>query len=120
MDINTITHNIKHSTNAEENSCHKPIIESYVDDSYGTIVSDEQHIWNEVEKYIRKINEYYNNNGLINNISKTNIMIITRNNQLKKHKLILDEKKVGQLVAAKILGNTFNDTLTWAHHKDKC
>ena len=59
MDITSITHEKKHSDNYKENNCNSPKIESYVDDTYGIITENKWNIWQNINKYINKINNYY-------------------------------------------------------------
>ena len=41
-------------------------------------------IWKKVQNYVNNVESYYISNQLINNVSKTNVMIITKDKNAKK------------------------------------
>ena len=95
LDINYTSHTINHIRNVHENSCRQTKIEGYVDDMYGTLQGTVHNIWDNIKSYVTKINNYYKNNYLINNIEKTQIMLITANQALKETKISLNNKSIG-------------------------
>ena len=82
-----LSHNTPHNSNFSYNSCNKPRIQNYIDDTYGVIKSTDEKVWKDIAEYINRVNIYYNNNKLINNKIKTKIMILTKNSQIKKKAL---------------------------------
>ena len=120
LDIEQIAHTNNHRNNTDYNKCKGDHIEAYVDDAYGIIISNDYTLWKNIERYIQRINEYYTANKLINNVSKTNIMIITKNHKLKYNEsLTLDGKIVGHKSKIKILGTIMNDKLDWSDQVTK-
>ena len=83
LDIIFVSHNIPHKNHYNYNKCNNPNIQGYVDDSFGIIVYSEVKIWKTVQNYILAINKYYSNNKLINNVSKSKIMFISNNKNIK-------------------------------------
>ena len=67
-------------------------------------------------KYITKVNNYYNDNKLINNKAKTKIMILTNNNKVKTDKINVNNTQIVNSSSIKILGTVFNDQLDWSTH----
>ena len=116
LDINSITHEKKHKNNISEYKCHKPKIDAFVDDTYGVIRTNENNVWNDIKEYTMKLNSYYTNNRLMNNINKTNIMIITKQNNINNGSINIDDKIIKHVPRVKILGTTFNDCLDWSDH----
>ena len=111
LDINKIKHEVKHQNNISEYECKQTKIEAFVDDTYGIIKSNKNEIWKNIESYVFKLNFYYINNGLKNNISKTNMMLITKKNHLKTGSIVLENEIIKHSQNIKVLGTTFNNVL---------
>ena len=58
------------------------MIECYIDDAFRIIEDQDHKLWNRITKHIKTINNYYNNNRLLNNIEKTKVMLITKDKKL--------------------------------------
>ena len=116
LDIVFVNHNISHKNHINYNRCNNPNIQSYVDDSFGIIVDTDINILRSINKYIININNYYTNNKLLNNVSKSNIMFITKNNNLKKLNISINNINFKHTNNIKILGTTINDNLDWSSH----
>ena len=84
IDIHGTTHKFKHTSNLNIHKCNSPTIEAYIDDAFSIIKGTKDDIWIKIKKYTVQINEYYTNNGLINNIDKTNDMLISKDNPTLK------------------------------------
>ena len=105
LDITSITHETNHKDNYCESKCKNPIIEIYIDDTYGTLEDNNNDIWEKVKKYIKKVNEYYVNDKLINNISKTNVMIVSKNQDTKSKIIKIDENEIKHSKTTKNIRN---------------
>ena len=70
LDMNNMTHEKIHETDLEYNKCQSPNNTIYVDDCYGIVVGNDENIWREIQKYILKMNHYYNSNKIIMNVKK--------------------------------------------------
>ena len=116
LDISNVTHINTHKHNINEYRCGAPKIEIYIDDAYATISSNPNNIWKEIENYIKKMNQYYTNNLLINNLDKTKIMLITNSKDAKDKSIKLENKNITHSKTIKILGTTFNESLNWDNH----
>ena len=116
LDICSTNHSKKHENNISEKNCSKPKSSAYVDDIYGIIIANEDQIWKESLKYINNLNKYFKNNKLINNITKTKIMIISRNNFFYKNSITVEKKEITHSPTIKILGTILNEEMTWSNH----
>ena len=87
-----------------------------MDDTYGTLHGTEHNIWDQIKSYITKINNYFKNNYLINNIDKTQIMLIMKNQALKEINIKLNDTSISHSKKVKVLGTTFNENLNWKDH----
>ena len=110
--IGYTTHSNKHKHNINEYKCGDPKLEIYIEDVYATISGEVDNIWKNIEKYIAKINKYYINNLLVNNLAKMKIMIISNKQDIKSKHIKLEDKLIGHSKTIKILGTTLNDELT--------
>merc|ERR1712055_269213 len=70
LDITSTGHTKNHQNNISEKNCTAPKSTAYVDDVYGIIKAPEDQIWEKTQQYINKLNNYFKNNKLINNIKK--------------------------------------------------
>ena len=62
------------------------------------------------------MNTFFNDNKLKNNLDKTKIMILSKNNELKKGSITLDGKIISHSTSLVILGTRFNQNLEWSDH----
>ena len=74
-------------------TCSQPKMEIYVNDAYSSVSGQDNTIWKNVSQYVHKLNEYYINNKLINNLQKTKIMLISNNEKTKAETIELENKK---------------------------
>ena len=102
-----------HKDNFNEFKCKNVKIESYVGDAYGVVITEKNKIWQKTSEYITKINKYYINNKLINNVGKTNVMIISNDEALKLQQIKMNDKIIKHSEVITILGMNFNDKLNW-------
>ena len=86
---------------------------TYVDDCFSVITSNKNKLWNKIEDYIKKMNNYYLNNRLQMNIKKTLVMIISNMKEEHEEQLIIYGNVIKHNNMIKILGITFNDQLNW-------
>ena len=117
LDIVFVNHNISHKNHINYNRCNNSNIQSYVDDSFGIIVDTyNKNILRSINNYIININNYQTNNKLLNHISKSNIMFITNNNNLKKHNISINNINFKHNSNIKLLVSIINDNLDWSSH----
>ena len=70
-DMSSVGHNKSHINNSSYNNCKRANINTFVDDCYSTIMTDNKdEIWNLITEYVKRMNRYYTNNCLKNNIKK--------------------------------------------------
>ena len=86
---------MKKTTETTENKCNRDKIETYVDDTFGIVSTKPQNMWTKIREYVRNVENYYTNNQLINNISKTTVMIISKDNSIEKLTIELDKQNIG-------------------------
>ena len=94
LDMTHINHKVKHENNFEYNKCRNIQSNTYVDDCFSTIESDEINIWNDVEKYIRNMESYYTANKLKINTEKTKILIVMRGGKTVNGQIVMKNKIV--------------------------
>ena len=90
LDMHYRTHPMKHSNHSEYSKCKNIYMNTFVDDVYSIIESTDKEIWNKVEKYIRIMNQYYIDNRLQINVTKTNVMIITNSKETRDKEINID------------------------------
>ena len=84
LDMNSISHTKRHNNHSSYNNCPNPNINTFVDDCYGTLETDDQNeIWDKIIMFITNMNQYYTNNALMNNIKKTKVLLITDDQDIK-------------------------------------
>ncbi len=108
------THRKNHKNHREYSKCNQPQICTFVDDSFGIIVvKKNEKLLEQIEKYTLRMNDYFNNNSLKNNIEKTNIMIVSKNKQLLEGSMTIEKFKIKNKKTIKILGTIVNNKLNW-------
>ena len=70
LDMHQQSHILKHKSHREYLECKNPSINVYVDDCFGIIKTENRNIWKLIDKYIRRLNDYYINNKLQMNVKK--------------------------------------------------
>ena len=70
LDMHAITHSKIHSNNKEYFTCKNPKSIVFVDDIYTILQTKDNNILDHIEKYIIKMESYYNSNGLVMNIKQ--------------------------------------------------
>ena len=105
-------------------SCGKTI--SYADDTTLIVTgSNIDDVRNNLDTSLKDCVEWFNNNRLVINTSKTNTMVITNNVQLRNLEnnplVMIDDKYIPRVPELKILGILIDESLSWnAHIKYLC
>ena len=82
LDAHHQSHCYKHNTHKEYIHCQNTEINIYVDDVYGIVVENKDRkipdLWKDIDEFIRKMELYYNSNGLSINVSKTQMVVYSK------------------------------------------
>ena len=113
LDMVHINHKIKHENNFEYDRCRNTQSNTYVDDCFSTIESDQKNIWIDIEAYIRKMETYYTSNKLKINTEKTKILIMTKGGKSVDGQIVMNKEIVKNVRTIKVLGTIFNQNLNW-------
>ena len=116
LDLPHITHDQNHGSHDEYYECNMTNIRVFVDDSYGIVKRKTINIWNDIELFIKLVNQYYISNDLVMNIDKTSVMIISHDEVIKSQFITIDNNKIENRRTIKILGTVFNNKLDWSDH----
>ena len=117
LDMNSLSHKKRHKNHSSYNICPNPNINTFVDDCFATIeTNDKNEIWNKIINFIKSMNQYYTNNSLMNNIKKTKILIITENKEIKEMEMKIENILLKHTGTIKILGTVISDDLKWNVH----
>ena len=100
-------------------SCGKTI--SYADDTTLIVTgSNIDDVRNNLDTSLKDCVEWFNNNRLVINTSKTNTMVITNNVQLRNLEnnplVMIDDKYIPRVPELKILGILIDESLSWNAH----
>ena len=77
------------------------------------INSKPNTIWKDISEFTNKMNQYFTSNRLKNNITKTKIMIVSEDKNVKLENICIDNVVIKNSNSLKILGTTYNDKLNW-------
>ena len=116
LDMAMQTHNLKHNNHSEYSKCLNHFMNTYVDDCFALIRTENNNLWQKIEEYIVKMNLYYINNELQINVSKTNVMVISDNEEDNNNNITIEGNKIENCQKIKILGTTLNPKLNWNDH----
>lgn len=119
LDMPNQTHKVLHSNHSEYTKCKNTGITTYVDDCYAIIVENENDIWKDIKVYINKMNSYYINNQLQNNIKKTLVMIVSNDKEKLKGVIEINDNKIENKEEITILGTVISNKLNWNSHINK-
>ena len=108
-------------TNSLSNDLQKYKLSSYADDSQIIISADSpKKMKEEIEEVLKIAQQWYTSHSLLNNLTKTEIMIITSKKQQKKYKELEYEitengetKKIKGTTNMKVLGVWLDEDLKW-------
>ena len=120
LDLPAIFHEEMHNPKDEMN-CKGTKAKTFVDDAILTTTQGQhKDITQAIETTIEKMENYMKSNKLCLNKDKTKVMILTKNDNLKKNfKMVVQEKTITHQKNLKILGNIFNENLDWNDHVNK-
>ena len=120
LDLPSIFHNGRHNPQ-EQMECKRTNLETYVDDNYLTVTTQDKGTLNEaIYEAMNKVQCYTAANRLMLNKDKSQIMIITKDTNLRENfSIILDNKEIRHSRSVKILGNLINEDLSWEDHVNK-
>ena len=101
--------------------CPRTNAKTFVDDAYLlTRTKDDQSMEDAIVETMNKVEDYMRSNRLSLNKDKTQFMLITKDDLLKKNLAIeMSGKVVKHQRELKILGNTLSENLTWDSHVQK-
>ena len=128
LDITQIYHGTKHNPTEYSQcsnqylprypNCTQTNAKTYVDDNFLlTKPRSNQSIQAAVQETISRIQNYTNANLLALNPSKSRVMLISKDNQLKKEFSVnISGKELKHQKQLLVLGNLFLDELTWDKH----
>ena len=111
---------VNHSP-VEQRKCPAPSLRTFVDDGYvlGKRKDDETFL-DSIQKTMSKLENYMSANRLLLNSDKSQVMLFTKDKEIKKNfKIILKGKTIKHKTEVTILGNTMKDDLTWDCHVEK-
>ena len=109
LDMTNVTHVKQHNNHHEDTYCKKTTTLGYNDDGYGIIYAHENNLWEKIKQFTIQMNSYFCNNKLKNNVTKTKIMLITNDKDLKTKTIVVEDKFIGHSNQIKILSTTFNE-----------
>ena len=112
-DMHYVTHMTKHSSHTEYEKCTKSYINTYVDDAFCIVQTQNEDLWDQISNLIKKMRQYFNNNKLVMNIEKTSITIFSNKNDIKKQKIYIEGNEICHSKTTKVLGTLFNENLDW-------
>ena len=75
LDIHCQSHAQRHVSHSEYMECNNDKVEVYIDDTYGIIEKHSLNIWDDIKRFIQRMEDYFNNNLLVVNVKKTLIML---------------------------------------------
>ena len=117
MDQPEYAHNPQHKNITEYRNCPTSTETSYVDDLFSIVKSQPNtNLWVTIENFIVNMNRYYTNNKMKNNITKTKVMIISKENNLKKETITIEQEKIKPRNSLKTLGVIIDDKLKFEEH----
>ena len=110
-------HGEKHSPE-NQLKCKSENQKTFVDDnSIITTKQDNKTLSESVMETMKKVQIYMESNQLELNPSKTAVMVVSKNRSEKeKFKIMLGGKEITHSKNVRLLGNYFNDKLSWENH----
>ena len=114
LDMPSVFHSSSH-TPMESRKCAKPDLKTFVDDAYvHTVKVGDKTMTQTITETMKTIETYMDNNKLKLNQDKTQILLLTKDTNLKKQfQIQLGGKNIKHQNNVTILGNTMTDQLTW-------
>ena len=114
LDSPVLFHDTRHQP-LHQRTCTQPTLETYIDDNYIiTTKSNFTTIKESIQDIMKKVGEYTSANRLALSKDKTQIMLISKDKNLKQNfKINLSGKEVKHRNNVKILGNMLDENLSW-------
>ena len=120
LDLPYITHQEIHDPK-EYNECKRPNIKTFIDDCLIKVTKKEDsNLSEEVAELMTKVEEYAAANLLVVNPDKTKVVIVSKDEQVKKDFTIkLNGEVIKHSTEVKVLGIKISDSLMWDRHVEK-
>ena len=120
LDMPELFHLVRHSPK-EYRDCKNTNLKTFVDDAFLVATKKEDQSYQEViNENMDKITEYMISNKMAINPDKTTLMLITRDEKLKRDfEITIGGKVIKHKRNVTLLGNVMSDSLTWDSHVEK-
>ena len=120
LDMPNLFHQEPHKPE-NQRKCEKPNMKTFIDDGYILIKKQRnKDLKTSIEETMTEVNKYTLANRLHLNQDKTQIMLQTKDKNLKETFCVnLGGKEIYHSKEVNILGNTLSDELTWDRHVTK-
>ena len=117
LDIPTYLHEIDHNP-LDYRKCNQPNISTFVDDNYMVIRRKLGHkLEDDVTETMNNLNNYMDANELALNGEKTKILLVTKNEEIKKNfEVEIQGKMIKPVKEVKILGTTLYENMSFDSH----
>ena len=115
LDITQIFHKLQHNP-LEDRNCEATSVKTFVDDVYPIVVARRnEQINDKIVKTIKDVTEYMRVNKLAVNVPKTQVMILSKYEDIKNNfNVKIEGETINNSTQMKVLGLKLNDRLDWA------